>query len=135
MVLVRAFWFGAWLVRNRKSRKVRIGLRALALPLTMVAGALWGALWPGVPAAAAGALGYWITSGGRFGADWWQQPLPVTVAGVVFGVVCGGIVGREVERIGVGLPGMRREGLRALAVLGGFVAICAAAVQAIAYFI
>ncbi|MCA2229903.1 hypothetical protein [Nonomuraea aurantiaca] len=40
--------------------------------------------------------------------------------------------GREIERVGAHLPDLRREGLRALAVLGGFVALCAAAVRAIA---
>ncbi|MFC7583009.1 hypothetical protein ACFQYP_03765 [Nonomuraea antimicrobica] len=54
------------------------------------------------------------------------------MAGVVFGMLCGGITGREIERIGHRLPELRREGLRALAVLGGFVALCAAAVRAIA---
>ncbi|MEV4083248.1 serine/threonine protein kinase, partial [Nonomuraea fuscirosea] len=74
----------------------------------------------------------WATGGGQIDADWWQQAAPVTVAGVVFGMLCGGITGREIERIGQRLPDLRREGLRALAVLGGFVALCAAAVRAIA---
>ncbi len=67
------------------------------------------------------------------GGAWWSNPGPMTVAGVVFGVVCGGIVGREVERIGVHVPDLRREGLRALSVLGGFVALCAAAVRVLAW--
>jgi hypothetical protein len=54
---------------------------------------------------------------------------------VAFGVVVGGIVGREVERVGPQLPDLRREGLRALAVLGGFVALCAAAVRAVSLFV
>jgi hypothetical protein len=57
----------------------------------------------------------------------------MAVAGVVFGVVCGGIVGREVERVGGYVPDLRREGLRALSVLGGFVALCAAAVRVLAW--
>jgi hypothetical protein len=61
--------------------------------------------------------------------------VPVTVAGVVFGVVSGGIIGREIERVGAEMPELRREGLRALAVLGGFVALCAAAVRAVSLFV
>ncbi|WP_256863234.1 hypothetical protein [Microbispora sp. GKU 823] len=60
--------------------------------------------------------------------------MPVTIAGVAFGVVSGAIIGREIERAGAAIPGLRREGLRALAVLGGFVALCAAAVRAVAFF-
>ncbi len=48
--------------------------------------------------------------------------MPVTVAGLVFSVVCGrDHRPGEVEKVGAELPELRREGLRALAVLGGFV--------------
>ena len=63
------------------------------------------------------------------------RPAPVAISGVVFGVVCGGILGREIERIGSELVELRKEGLRALAVLGGFVALCSAAVSAIALLV
>ncbi|MEV4188299.1 hypothetical protein AB0J28_43375 [Streptosporangium canum] len=53
----------------------------------------------------------------------------------MFGVVCGGIIGREVERISSVIPELRKEGLRALAVLGGFVALCAAAVRVVALLV
>ena len=53
----------------------------------------------------------------------------------MFGVVCGGLIGREIERIGSEIPELRKEGLRALAVLGGFVALCSAAVRAIALLV
>ncbi|WP_214110082.1 serine/threonine-protein kinase [Acrocarpospora catenulata] len=135
VVLARALWSGHWLVRRRRSARVRGVLRALSFPLTF-AGSLIAALaWPGIPAGVAAFAALWLTSGGRLEPDWWNQPVPVTVAGVVFGVVCGGIIGREVERVGAELPELRREGLRALAVLGGFVALCAAAVRAISVFV
>ncbi|GAA0990402.1 hypothetical protein GCM10009555_076050 [Acrocarpospora macrocephala] len=135
VVLARALWSGHWLVRKRRSAKVRSVLRVLSFPLTL-AGSLIAALaWPGIPAGLAAFAALWATGGGRLAPDWWNQPVPVTVAGVVFGVVCGAIIGREVERIGAELPDLRREGLRALAVLGGFVALCAAAVRAIALFV
>lgn len=135
VVLARALWSGHWLVRKRRSPKVRSVLRVLSFPLTL-AGSLIAALaWPGIPAGLAAFAALWATGGGRLAPDWWNQPVPVTVAGVVFGVVCGAIIGREVERIGAELPDLRREGLRALAVLGGFVALCAAAVRAIALFV
>ncbi|GAA0376310.1 hypothetical protein Acor_31850 [Acrocarpospora corrugata] len=135
VVLTRALWSGHWLVRRRRSAKVRSVLRVASFPLTLAGSLLAALAWPGVPAGVAAFATLWLTGGGRLAPDWWNQPVPVTVAGVVFGVVCGGIIGREVERIGAELPDMRREGLRALAVLGGFVALCAAAVRAIALFV
>ncbi|GAA1020741.1 hypothetical protein Aple_055300 [Acrocarpospora pleiomorpha] len=135
VVLARALWSGHWLVRKRRSAKVRSVLRVVSFPLTL-AGSLIAALaWPGIPAGLAAFATLWATGGGRLAPDWWNQPVPVTVAGVVFGVVCGAIIGREVERIGAELPDLRREGLRALAVLGGFVALCAVAVRAISLFV
>ncbi|MFI6816598.1 protein kinase [Nonomuraea sp. NPDC050328] len=132
VILTRTLWAGHWLVRNRTSRRIRITLRVLSFPFAAAGAALAAAVWPGVPAAALAGLTLWAVAGGELGGDWWQQVAPVTAAGVVFGVVCGGILGREIERIGARLPDLRREGLRALAVLGGFVALCAAAVRAIA---
>ena len=54
---------------------------------------------------------------------------------MVFGIVCGGIIDREVDRAGMRMPELRRDVLRALALLGGFVAICAAAVRAVVVFL
>lgn len=135
VLLTRTFWAGHWLARKRKSRKVRIALRVLSFPFVMVLAAVTVVAWPGIPVAAVAAGVLWLTAGGEWGPDWWQQAAPVTAAGAVFGVLCGAIVGREIERVGAALPLLRREGLRALAVLGGFVAICAAAVRAIALLI
>ncbi|MGP3929507.1 serine/threonine protein kinase [Nonomuraea sp. KM88] len=132
VVLTRTLWMSHWLVRNRSSRATRVALRVLLFPLALAAAATTAAVWPGVPVAVASGGALWATGGGQIDADWWQQPAPVTVAGVVFGMLCGGFAGREIERIGQRLPDLRREGLRALAVLGGFVALCAAAVRAIA---
>ncbi|MFE3453764.1 protein kinase [Nonomuraea sp. NPDC059194] len=132
VVLVRTVWIGHWMVRNRTSKRVRVSLRVLLFPFALAGSALTCAGWPGVPVAAAAGGVLWMVAGGELGPDWWQQPAPVTAAGVVFGVLCGAITGREVERAGANLPDLRKEGLRALAVLGGFVAVCAAAVRAIA---
>ncbi|MGV9310250.1 protein kinase domain-containing protein [Nonomuraea sp. NPDC003727] len=132
VVLVRTVWTSHWLVRNRTSKRVRVSLRVLLFPFALVFSLVTSAGWPGLPVAAAAGGVLWMVAGGELGPDWWQQPAPVTAAGVVFGVLCGAITGREVERAGAGLPELRKEGLRALAVLGGFVAVCAAAVRAIA---
>ncbi|WP_431902729.1 protein kinase domain-containing protein [Nonomuraea sp. bgisy101] len=132
VVLVRTVWTGHWMVRKRTSKRVRVSLRVLLFPVALAGSALTAAGWPGLPVAAAAGGVLWMVAGGELGPDWWQQPAPVTAAGVVFGVLCGAITGREVERVGTHLPDLRKEGLRALAVLGGFVALCAAAVRAIA---
>ncbi|MET7330709.1 protein kinase [Nonomuraea sp. NPDC005650] len=132
VVLTRTLWMSHWLIRNRSSRGTRVALRVLLFPVALVGAAATAAVWPGVPVALASGGALWVTGGGVIDSDWWQQPAPVTVAGVVFGMLCGGFAGREIERIGHRLPDLRREGLRALAVLGGFVALCAAAVRAIA---
>ncbi|WP_188195879.1 serine/threonine-protein kinase [Nonomuraea sp. SYSU D8015] len=132
VVLTRTLWMGHWMVRNRSSRRTRVTLRVLLFPIALTGAAATAVVWPGVPVAVASGGALWVTGGGEIDSDWWQQPAPVTVAGVVFGMLCGGITGREIERIGGRLPELRREGLRALAVLGGFVALCAAAVRAIA---
>ena len=132
VVLTRALWMGHWLIRNRASRRVRVLLRVLLFPFALAGAATSAVVWPGVPVAVAAGGALWITGGGQIDSTWWQQAAPVTAAGVVFGMLCGGIIGREIERIGARLPDLRREGLRALAVLGGFVALCAAAVRAIA---
>ncbi|MEW9552995.1 protein kinase [Nonomuraea sp. NPDC050783] len=132
VVLTRTLWMNHWMVRNRTSRRARVALRVLLFPLALAGAVATAVVWPGVPVAVASGGALWVTGGGQIDTDWWQQPAPVTVAGVVFGMLCGGITGREIERIGGRLPELRREGLRALAVLGGFVALCAAAVRAIA---
>ncbi|GGT09444.1 serine/threonine protein kinase [Nonomuraea spiralis] len=132
VVLTRTLWMSHWLVRKRSARRMRIALRVLLFPFALSGAAATAVVWPGVPVAVASGGALWVTGGGQIDSDWWQQPAPVTVAGVVFGMLCGGITGREIERIGGKLPELRREGLRALAVLGGFVALCAAAVRAIA---
>lgn len=134
-VVTRAVWIGHWLVRNRRSQRVRCILRVLAFPVTLAASLVSAVAWPGLPAAAAAFITLWATTGARLEPDWWTQTVPVTVAGVVFGVVSGGIIGREVERVGTEMPELRREGLRALAVLGGFVALCAAAVRAVSLLV
>ncbi|GGT03336.1 hypothetical protein GCM10010156_71540 [Planobispora rosea] len=131
-VLARTGWAGHWLVRKRRSARVRGALRVLGFPVTFAGALATAVVWPGLPAAGLAAIALWLTLGGSLPPDWWQRPAPVAVAGVVFGVVCGGIIGREVERVGSGLPELRKEGLRALAVLGGFVALCAAAVRIVA---
>ncbi|WP_214412354.1 serine/threonine protein kinase [Sphaerisporangium fuscum] len=134
-VLARAWWTGHWLVRNRRSPRVRGTLRVVTLPVTLSGALLSAALWPGLPASAIAASAFWVAAGGHMDDGWWNQAGPMTVAGVVFGVVCGGIVGREIERVGDRAPDLRREGLRALSVLGGFVALCAAAVRVLAWII
>ncbi|WP_440072397.1 protein kinase domain-containing protein [Streptosporangium sp. OZ121] len=133
--LARTLWVGHWLVRKRKSVRTRAILRVLGFPLTFAASLLAALVWPGLPAAALAGCALWLTLGGSLPPDWWAHPAPVAVAGVVFGVVCGGILGREIERIGAELVELRKEGLRALAVLGGFVALCSAAVRAIALLV
>ncbi|MFC5835709.1 protein kinase domain-containing protein [Nonomuraea insulae] len=132
VVLTRTLWMSHWMVRKRSSRRTRVTLRVMLFPVALAGAALTAVVWPGVPVAVASGGALWATGGGEIDSDWWQQAAPVTVAGVVFGMLCGGITGREIERIGHRLPDLRREGLRALAVLGGFVALCAAAVRAIA---
>ncbi|MFC4589518.1 serine/threonine-protein kinase [Sphaerisporangium corydalis] len=132
-VLARAWWSGHWLVRHRRSSRVRGTLRVVSFPIALAGSALSSVVWPGVPASAIAASAFWVAAGGQMDDGWWAQAGPMTVAGVVFGVVCGGIVGREVERIGIHVPDLRREGLRALSVLGGFVALCAAAVRVLAW--
>ncbi|MEU4327364.1 serine/threonine-protein kinase [Nonomuraea dietziae] len=132
VVLVRTVWINHWMVRNRTSKRVKVALRVLLFPLALAGAVITAAGWPGLPVAAAAGGILWMVAGGELGPDWWQQTAPVTAAGVVFGVLCGAITGREVERVGAMLPDLRKEGLRALAVLGGFVALCAAAVRAIA---
>ncbi|MEV0967646.1 serine/threonine-protein kinase [Microtetraspora glauca] len=134
-VLTRALWSGHWLVRKRESPRVRGLLRVLTFPLTLAGSLVSAVAWPGLPAAAAAFAALWLTAGARLEPEWWTQAVPVTVAGIAFGVVTGGIIGREVERVGARVPELRREGLRALAVLGGFVALCAAAVRAVAFFV
>jgi len=133
--LARTLWAGHWLVRKRKSARTRAILRVLGFPLTFVVSLLTALVWPGLPAAALAGGALWLSLGGSLPPDWWTYPAPVAVAGVVFGVVCGGILGREIERIGTELAELRKEGLRALAVLGGFVALCSAAVRAIALLV
>ncbi|MFG1861107.1 serine/threonine-protein kinase [Microbispora bryophytorum] len=133
-VVIRAVWTSHWLVRSRKPGRARACLRALAFPLTLAGSLLSAVAWPGLPAVAAAFAALWVGSGGRLEPEWWSQAVPVTIAGVAFGVVSGAITGREIERAGAAIPGLRREGLRALAVLGGFVALCAAAVRAVAFF-
>ncbi|MEV5739385.1 serine/threonine-protein kinase [Microbispora rosea] len=133
-VVIRAVWTSHWLVRSRKPGRARACLRALAFPLTLAGSLLSAVAWPGLPAVAAAFAALWVGSGGRLEPEWWSRPVPVTVAGIAFGVVSGAIIGREIERAGAAIPGLRREGLRALAVLGGFVALCAAAVRAVAFF-
>ncbi|MEU9884683.1 protein kinase [Sphaerisporangium sp. NPDC051011] len=134
-VLARAWWGGHWLVRRQRSARVRGTVRLVTFPVALAGAALTAAVWPGLPASAIAASAFWVTAGGHIDDGWWTSAGPMTVAGVVFGVVCGGIVGREVERIGGHVPDLRREGLRALAVLGGFVALCAAAVRVLAWVI
>ncbi|MGI5486592.1 serine/threonine-protein kinase [Microtetraspora malaysiensis] len=134
-VLARALWSGHWLVRRRESARMRALLRVVTFPLTLAGSLVSAVAWPGLPAAAAAFATLWLTAGARLEPEWWTQAVPVTVAGVAFGVVTGAIIGREVERVGARVPGLRREGLRALAVLGGFVAVCATAVRAVAFFV
>ncbi|WP_433363509.1 protein kinase domain-containing protein [Streptosporangium sp. CA-115845] len=133
--LARALWSGHWLVRKRKSARVRVALRVLGFPVILAASLLTVLAWPGLPAAALAGLVLWLTLGGSLPPEWWLHSAPVAVSGVVFGVVCGGLLGREIERIGAELVELRKEGLRALAVLGGFVALCSAAVRAIALLV
>ncbi|MEV5328454.1 protein kinase [Nonomuraea sp. NPDC052634] len=132
VVLTRTLWMSHWMVWKRSSRRMRVLLRVLLFPVALAGAASSAVVWPGVPVAVAAGGALWATGGGEITPDWWQEAAPVTVAGVVFGMLCGGITGREIERVGQRLPDLRREGLRALAVLGGFVALCAAAVRAIA---
>nr|WP_189178697.1 serine/threonine-protein kinase [Microbispora rosea] len=133
-VVTRAVWTSHWLVRRRKPGRARLFLRTLAFPFTLAGSLLSAVAWPGLPAVAVAFAALWVSAGARLDPEWWSQPVPVTIAGVAFGVVSGAIIGREIERAGAAIPGLRREGLRALAVLGGFVALCAAAVRAVAFF-
>ncbi|MFJ2032774.1 serine/threonine-protein kinase [Streptosporangium sp. NPDC087985] len=134
-VLARTIWVGHWLVRKRTSARARGILRIVSFPLTFVVSLLTALAWPGLPAVGLAGGVLWLTLGASLPPEWWSHPTPVAVAGIVFGVVCGGIIGREVERISSEIPELRKEGLRALAVLGGFVALCAAAVRAIALLV
>ncbi|WP_232327454.1 serine/threonine protein kinase [Herbidospora yilanensis] len=129
VVLARALWVGHWLTRKRRPGRLKKALRIGLFPVSFSGALIAGVAWPGLPAGALAFGALWATAGGRLAPDWWNQAVPVTVAGLVFSVVCGAIIGREVEKVGAELPELRREGLRALAVLGGFVAICAAAVR------
>jgi serine/threonine protein kinase len=131
VVLIRTIWISHWMVKNRSAKRTRVLLRVLLFPFAFAGSTVSALVWPVAPVAVAAGGALWLTGGGQFGQDWWQQAAPVTAAGVVFGVLCGAIIGREIERVGARLPQLRREGLRALAVLGGFVALCAAAVRAI----
>ncbi|MBX6383284.1 MAG: serine/threonine protein kinase [Microbispora sp.] len=133
-VVTRAVWTSHWLVRGRRPGRVRAFLRVLVFPFTLAGSLVSAVAWPGLPATAAAFAALWLGSGARLEPEWWSQAVPVTIAGVAFGVVSGAIIGREIERAGAAIPGLRREGLRALAVLGGFVALCAAAVRAVAFF-
>ncbi|SDI32644.1 Serine/threonine protein kinase [Sinosporangium album] len=132
-VITRAVWMGHWMVRKRRSARVRAALRIVCFPASL-AGALVATIaWPGVPAAVAAGGTLWAISGTLLDSAWWTgNPVPVTIAGVVFGVVFGATIGRELERVSPQLPELRKEGLRALAVLGGFVAVCAVAVRVVA---
>ncbi|GAB1821443.1 serine/threonine-protein kinase [Herbidospora sp. RD11066] len=129
VVLARTLWVGHWLTRRRRPGRLKKALRIGLFPVSFSGALIAGVAWPGLPAGALAFGAMWATAGGRLAHDWWDQAVPVTVAGLVFSVVCGAIIGREVEKVGAELPELRREGLRALAVLGGFVAICAAAVR------
>ncbi|NAS21217.1 protein kinase [Herbidospora sp. NEAU-GS84] len=129
VVLARALWVGHWLTRTRRPGRLKKALRIGLFPVSFSGALIAGVAWPGLPAGALAFGAMWATAGGRVAPVWWEQAVPVTVAGLVFSVVCGAIIGREVEKVGAELPELRREGLRALAVLGGFVAICAAAVR------
>ncbi|WP_344930163.1 serine/threonine-protein kinase [Streptosporangium carneum] len=133
--LARAIWAGRWLVRKRKTARSRGVLRVVTFPPAFALSLLTVLAWPGLPAAALAWITLWLACGGSLPPEWWLQPVPVIVAGIVFGVVCGVLVGREVERVGARTPELGKEGLRALAVLGGFVALCAAAVRAIALLV
>ena len=133
-VLARALWSGHRLLRRRRPGAARMLLRVLTFPVMLAGSLVTAVVWPGLPAGASAALSFWLASGLRVPQDWWNLPGPVTLAGVVFGIVCGGVIGREVERAGRRMPELRKEGLRALALLGGFVAVCAAAVRAVAVF-
>lgn len=110
-------------------------LRVVTFPLVLAGSLLTVLFWPGIPAVALAALALWSALGGSFPQEWWTQPTPIAVAGVVCGLVSGGVLSREIERVGAALPALRKEGLRALAVLGGFVALCSAAVRAIAFLV
>ncbi|MFD0730205.1 serine/threonine-protein kinase [Planotetraspora mira] len=134
VVVTRAAWVTHWIVRNRRSHRTRGLLGVLSYPVTLVGSLVSGVVWPGAPAAAAAFLALWLTAGTHLEVQWWTQVAPVTVAGVVFGVVVGGIIGREIEQMGTRMPELKREPLRALAVFGGFVALCAGAVQAVSLF-
>nr|WP_062335161.1 serine/threonine protein kinase [Herbidospora sakaeratensis] len=129
VVLARALWVGHWLTRRRRPGRLKKALRIGLFPVSFSGSLIAGVAWPGLPAGALAFGAMWVTAGGQVAPVWWEQAVPVTVAGLVFSVVCGAIIGREVEKVGAELPELRREGLRALAVLGGFVAICAAAVR------
>ncbi|MFF5208323.1 protein kinase [Streptosporangium sp. NPDC000396] len=133
--LARAIWAGHWLVRKRKSARARAVLRVVSFPLTFVVSLVTVLVWPGLPAAGLAGIGSWLTLGGSLPPEWWLRPAPIAVAGVMFGVACGGVIGREIERVGPEIPELRKEGLRALAVLGGFVALCSAAVRVIALLV
>lgn len=134
-VLARAVWAGHWLVRRNRSARARGVLRVVTFPLTFAVSLLTALAWPGLPAAALAGITLWLTFGGSLPPEWWLSPVQVVIAGIVFGAVCGGIISREVERVGSRIPDLRKEGLRALAVLGGFVALCAAAMRAIALMV
>ncbi|MFF0312028.1 serine/threonine-protein kinase [Streptosporangium sp. NPDC004379] len=133
--LARAIWMGHWLVRRCGSAGTRGVLRAVTFPPTFAVSLVTVLAWPGLPAAGLAGFTLWAILGGELPPEWWLRPGPVAVAGVVFGVVCGWGAGREIERVSSRIPelrDLRRQGLRALTVLGGFVALCATAVRAVA---
>ncbi|MFO7253728.1 MAG: serine/threonine-protein kinase [Actinomycetes bacterium] len=134
-VLARALWSGHALVRGRRPGWGRALLRLVTFPVMLAVSLVTAVVWPGLVAGASAALSLWLASGLREPQDWWSLPGPITLAGVVFGIVCGGIFDREVDRAGMRMPELRRDVLRALALLGGFVAICAAAVRAVVVFL
>ncbi|MFF0250683.1 protein kinase domain-containing protein [Streptosporangium sandarakinum] len=133
--LARAIWMGHWLVRRCRSARTRGVLRAATFPPTLAVSLVTVLAWPGLPAAGLAGVTLWAILGGELPPEWWLRPGPVAVAGVVFGVVCGWGTGREIERVSSRIPelrDLRRQGLRALTLLGGFVALCATAVRAVA---
>lgn len=133
--LARAVWAGHRLARRRRTARSRAVLRTMTFLPVFAASLLTVLAWPGIPAAAVAWVTVWLACGGSLPPEWWLQPAPVILAGVVSGAVCGMIVSREVERVGARFPDLHREGLRMLTLLGGFVALCAAAVRAIALLI
>src|SRR5690606_36900129 len=134
-VLARALWSGLALVRGRRPGWGRALLRLVTYPVMLAVSLVPPVVWPGLVAGARAALRLVLGSGRRVPRGWWRRRRPITLAGVLFGIVCGGSFDREVDRAGMRMPGLRRGVLRALALRGGFVAICAAAVRAVVVFL